>query len=303
MTSKSQMGEFHPPGAAETLAEATLNYNRARCENNVVHKMSNLHQCLLAFAKANFGDSERWSDRERHHYCDCISKTISEAGIDSLLSEELIKNLINLHPQIKNMHPRSGQPADSDHKQAHEAFVDYCAKPSYKNGRRALHAIGSLLYTIRCNYQHGEKRLGLDSSRERNLTILKTAVPVMRLIADAMMQSPQEKLVAYGSLRPDESNHHIVASIEGNWFRGSISGGIEMLESYPQYIPTTADASPIDVDVLRSKELPKHWKRLDNFEGLDYERLLCVVHTYSGLLVGNVYAKRGALLQDEVAYE
>ena len=47
----------------------------------------------------------------------------------------------------------------------------------------------------------------------------------------------------------------------------------------------------IDAHLLVSQELPQHWSRLDDFEGLEYERILAPFHDSSGLVaVGNLYA-------------
>lgn len=60
--------------------------------------------------------------------------------------------------------------------------------------------------------------------------------------------------------------------------------------SYPalKWCPEGAD---IDAWIFRSPDLPDHWKRLDEFEGLEYRRILAPFWSAEGQVwVGNVYA-------------
>ncbi len=102
-------------------------------------------------------------------------------------------------------------------------------------------------------------------------------------------------LIVYGSLAPEGLNHALISELEGEWHRGWVTG--ELLEKgwsaamgYPalRWCPEGRD---IDAHLFISPELPEHWSRLDDFEGLEYERILAPFWTADGRVwVGNVYA-------------
>jgi gamma-glutamylcyclotransferase (GGCT)/AIG2-like uncharacterized protein YtfP len=48
-------------------------------------------------------------------------------------------------------------------------------------------------------------------------------------------------------------------------------------------------ASLIEVDLFESLELPKHWSRLDDFEGSGYKRVITRVQTADGQLDAWIY--------------
>ncbi|MCA9802105.1 MAG: hypothetical protein KC777_08970, partial [Cyanobacteria bacterium HKST-UBA02] len=41
---------------------------------------------------------------------------------------------------------------------------------------------------------------------------------------ERILDNPSHRLAAYGTLRPGESNHHIVSHIEGEWLAGEATG-------------------------------------------------------------------------------
>jgi hypothetical protein len=49
------------------------------------------------------------------------------------------------------------------------------------------------------------------------------------------------------------------------------------------------DGPPVSVQVFRSLDLPAAWPRIDEFEGVDYRRILVPVAVDDGLLVANIY--------------
>jgi gamma-glutamylcyclotransferase (GGCT)/AIG2-like uncharacterized protein YtfP len=102
--------------------------------------------------------------------------------------------------------------------------------------------------------------------------------------------------VAYGSLKPGESNFHIVEDIAGEWIDGTIRGELGAWGPYLRLLLDTPNQQQLAVQVLLSAELPKHWGRLDAFEGEAYERVLCDVQTTTyGKLRGFVYAMPSAV--------
>ena len=57
---------------------------------------------------------------------------------------------------------------------------------------------------------------------------------------------------------------------------------------YPGLI-LDANGSLIDVDVFESAALPRHWHRLDAFEGPGYRRVSVEVATADGVLTASIY--------------
>jgi gamma-glutamylcyclotransferase (GGCT)/AIG2-like uncharacterized protein YtfP len=104
-----------------------------------------------------------------------------------------------------------------------------------------------------------------------------------------------QHLIAYGTLAPGGPNHGLLADLRGEWRKGWVTG--ELLEkgwsaamSYPalRWCPEGAN---IPAHIFVSPDLPAYWRRLDDFEGLEYSRILAPFWTPDGqVLVGNVYA-------------
>lgn len=102
-------------------------------------------------------------------------------------------------------------------------------------------------------------------------------------------------LIVYGSLMPGGLNHGLLSEVEGEWRKGWVTGelldrGWSAAMSYPalRWCPEGKD---IPAYVFISPDLPAHWARLDDFEGLEYSRILAPFWSDDGLvLVGNVYA-------------
>lgn len=109
------------------------------------------------------------------------------------------------------------------------------------------------------------------------------------------MIDASQLLVVYGSLAPGELNHHVISDIPGTWTDAFVRGhlhptGWGMTSGYPGLIPD-AKGERHRVKLFRSSVLPDHWKRLDQFEGSDYRRVLIEVEDENGVFaIGNVYA-------------
>lgn len=120
--------------------------------------------------------------------------------------------------------------------------------------------------------------------------------PLLERLSDLLLDHPSRRLAAYGSLRPGEANHHIVADIPGRWVEGTTRGtlnpsgwGADL--GYPG-LDWDPEGEEVPVQVLESTALPAHWERLDAFEGSAYRRILTPVETDAGLVACNLYAVR-----------
>jgi gamma-glutamylcyclotransferase (GGCT)/AIG2-like uncharacterized protein YtfP len=107
---------------------------------------------------------------------------------------------------------------------------------------------------------------------------------------------PETRLAVYGTLRPGEANHHMLADLPGTWERGTVRGrlhrtGWGMTFGFPALI-WDPGAPPVPVQVLTSRELPAHWARLDAFEGNAYRRVVVPVRIGADSVLANVYVLR-----------
>ena len=104
---------------------------------------------------------------------------------------------------------------------------------------------------------------------------------------------PDRRLATYGTLAPGRSNHGQLSDLPGRWLVGRVRGslvdaGWGAKFGYPALI-LDADGSLIDVDVFESPALPRHWQRLDAFEGPGYRRVAVEVATAEGALPASIY--------------
>ncbi len=114
----------------------------------------------------------------------------------------------------------------------------------------------------------------------------------------AVLHQASHRLAAYGSLAPGEPNHSVIESIRGEWTDGFVRGRLKRTGwgsgiGYPA-ITWNPGGDRVRVMLLVSPELPEHWKRLDEFEGTDYARILVPVEDEGGglIAVANIYALR-----------
>jgi gamma-glutamylcyclotransferase (GGCT)/AIG2-like uncharacterized protein YtfP len=133
------------------------------------------------------------------------------------------------------------------------------------------------------------------------LNILRTREPgdpmALDLLEGALeaLFSASKHLIVYGSLAPGGPNHGLVSELPGEWMEGWVTG--ELLErgwsaamSYPA-LRWCPEGPEISASLLISPDLPNHWRRFDEFEGLEYNRILAPFWSSDGrVLVGNLYA-------------
>ncbi len=88
---------------------------------------------------------------------------------------------------------------------------------------------------------------------------------------------PKRALAVYGTLAPGESNHQVVADIDGHWVEAAIRGHRFTARwrdtpGYPGFRPDP-DGPVVPALILVADDLPGHWDRLDGFEGPGYRRV------------------------------
>ncbi len=133
------------------------------------------------------------------------------------------------------------------------------------------------------------------------INLLRTQEPrdpmVLGLLEEAIdaLFSVSKRLIVYGSLAPGGPNHGLLAELDGEWTKGWVTG--ELLErgwsaamSYPA-LRWCPEGGEIEAHLLVSDDLPRFWRRLDDFEGLEYNRIWAPFLAPDGeVSVGNLYA-------------
>ncbi|WP_290736200.1 gamma-glutamylcyclotransferase [Amaricoccus sp.] len=108
-----------------------------------------------------------------------------------------------------------------------------------------------------------------------------------------MDDDARTRLATYGTLGPGRPNHHHLAPLGGRWLKGEVQGrlvaeGWGASMGFPGLVLDPSGPA-VAIDLLESAELPRHWPRLDAFEGVGYERVETVVATAEGALRACIY--------------
>lgn len=112
-------------------------------------------------------------------------------------------------------------------------------------------------------------------------------------------EDPENCLFVYGTLAPGQSNHRVLAGLSGRWISGWVRGqrfedGGGAAAGYPGLILDPAGGRVSGLLFL-SRDLPRHWVRLDRFEGPGYRRVQTPVHLPDGTVcIAQAYALRQA---------
>ncbi|HYP05042.1 MAG TPA: GNAT family N-acetyltransferase, partial [Bryobacteraceae bacterium] len=91
------------------------------------------------------------------------------------------------------------------------------------------------------------------------------------------------RLATYGTLSPGRVHHHELAGLNGAWRPGMVRGHLVGVstEGFPALM-LDPFGPVVEVHLFESPDLPAHWKRLDEFEGPEYRRVLTNVSTSDG---------------------
>lgn len=105
--------------------------------------------------------------------------------------------------------------------------------------------------------------------------------------------SPDTRLAVYGSLAPGRVNHGQLSALAGSWHPGTVRGflrpaGWGAALGFPGLVLDPAGPE-VAVNVFESAELPKHWARLDEFEGPGYRRAVASVRMEDGVVAASIY--------------
>jgi hypothetical protein len=105
------------------------------------------------------------------------------------------------------------------------------------------------------------------------------------------MDSPENRLIVYGSLAPGESNAFMLARVEGDWHRCIIRGHMGRFRGFKsfRYDP---EGPEHEAWLLESPELPRVYPDLDDFEGEEYRRIVIPARVASRCLLAQVYEGR-----------
>lgn len=108
---------------------------------------------------------------------------------------------------------------------------------------------------------------------------------------------PEMALIVYGTLAPNRPNHSVVEHIKGKWQKAKIKGKLTnrgwgaQSGFYGFCHANPEEQREIEPFVLFSDELVANWQYLDNFEGVDYKRILTKYELHTGEIgVGYIYA-------------
>ncbi|RKY39559.1 MAG: hypothetical protein DRP85_09720 [Candidatus Makaraimicrobium thalassicum] len=135
----------------------------------------------------------------------------------------------------------------------------------------------------------------------KGLDVLRTGMDINPLLlepdhllrsVELLLGSPGNRLAVYGTLRPGESNHRVIAGIKGEWISGFVRGRMEEYYGFPFFVPD-ARSGTVPVEVLTSSELCNSWAAIDRFEGRWYDRSLIPILDSNGevLAIANIYCK------------
>ena len=94
------------------------------------------------------------------------------------------------------------------------------------------------------------------------------------------------QLFVYGTLCPNRENAHILGGIGGDWQQASVHGTIHILDWGPDRgLPAMVlnEADPLVEGYLFSTDkLEQNWQMLDDFEGMQYQRVEAQVQLPDG---------------------
>ena len=111
---------------------------------------------------------------------------------------------------------------------------------------------------------------------------------VLGRIVDHVLSHPEQKLVAYGTLRPGQPNASLLANVDGAWSSCVVRGSLREHDGYPE-LCWSPDGPELEAMLLTGPGLVARWDELDAFEGERYVRRLVRAHVEGRIVVANCY--------------
>ncbi len=122
-------------------------------------------------------------------------------------------------------------------------------------------------------------------------------------VISSLLAGPEGKLAVYGTLAPGEVNHSQITGIHGTWAEGFVRGELASTGWGAEHgFPALAwrpGGPRVAAQLFVAPSLESHWRRLDDFEGDGYRRILVPFEDDGGIVaVANLYADRSAVVGD-----
>lgn len=93
-------------------------------------------------------------------------------------------------------------------------------------------------------------------------------------------------LFVYGTLCPERENAHWLENIGGTWNKAYIHGVVHILDWGPDKgltaIKLDSTAPKVEGFIFSTEKLAQHWDALDEFEGIQYQRVQATVELETG---------------------
>ena len=98
-------------------------------------------------------------------------------------------------------------------------------------------------------------------------------------------------LFVYGTLQKGKQHERILKKINGRWKKGFVNGKLLNLNSGSDYgypgLKLDKKGSKIYGMIFQSKELKKYIKKIDEFEGNNYRRVISKVFLKDGSIINS----------------
>jgi gamma-glutamylcyclotransferase (GGCT)/AIG2-like uncharacterized protein YtfP len=193
------------------------------------------------------------------------------------------------------------KPLERDAASEHRSFAD--ALRGWRNQReedariQTLKKLADLLFVVRSNIAHGEKTImGPDLAKAaRDRQVCEAALPCIRTIVNLLFNHPDQRLIAYGTLKPTEPNHRVLESLtDQEWLDVDIEGRLTDREGGLKGFRWLESRTRHTALLLKSSQLPSFWPKLDAFEGGGYRRILATARIGEHAVVAMVYEDSGS---------
>lgn len=95
----------------------------------------------------------------------------------------------------------------------------------------------------------------------------------MQHMLELISESPEERLIVYGSLAPGGPNNFMLARLEGTWIKCVIRGRMGKYRGFKVF-KFDPDGDEHQAWLFSSPLLPRKFPDLDDYEGDEYRRIL-----------------------------